>query len=57
MSYPNVNGFGVKLNPLVYSPFEQNNSPDDMFAHNYFLLLNAQYFMLLNGLHFALLEA
>lgn len=57
MPWPRTGGFGLVDNPLIDSPFEENNAPDDggVPAINEFLLLNGFPFLLLNGNHLSLL--
>lgn len=57
MSFPSVNGFGLKDNPLIESPFVQNNeiSGSPTPGGNFFLLLNGSFFLLLNGSQLLLL--
>lgn len=59
MPWPRLKDFGIVENPLIYSPFEENNSPGDggVPAINDFLLLNGFPFLLLNGENLALLGA
>jgi len=57
MPWPRTSSFGLVDNPLIYSPFEENNAPDDggVPAFNDFLLLSGIPFLLLNGNNLTLL--
>lgn len=55
MSYPKVGTWGIVINPLIYSPFETNNSPDDNLPGNDFLLMDNTPFLLMDGTHFLLM--
>lgn len=57
MSFPNPNTFGIVDNPLVFSPYSENNFDGGVFANNDFLLLDGDQFMLLDGDSFLLLES
>jgi hypothetical protein len=60
MPWPRLKDFGIVDNPLIYSPFEENNAPDSGGgppAFNDFLLLNSFPFLLLNGNNLTLLGA
>ena len=59
MPWPRLKDFGIVENPLVYSPFEENDSPGDggVPAFNDFLLLSGGNFILLNGDNLELLGA
>jgi hypothetical protein len=54
MPLPSVNGFGIKDNPLIDTPFVQNMNTPSVFpppSGGDFLLLQAppNFFLLLNG--------
>lgn len=57
MSYPNINGFGIADNPLIFTPFVQNNggSGGSPFPSNSFLLMDGTHFLLMDGTFFLLM--
>ncbi len=56
MSLPNPNTFGIVENPLVYSPYVENDFGPGVFAGNDFMLLDNTPFLLLDGGNLLLLE-
>lgn len=56
MPYPNTGRFGIIENPLLFTPFvEDNTEGGGEFSDNDFLLLDGEFFLLLDGTHFLLL--
>lgn len=55
MSLPSVNGFGVVVNPLVFSLYLSGGNHGGGPPNNVFELLSGQNFLLLNGTLFLLL--
>lgn len=49
MSYPKPGTWGIVVNPLIYSPFSTNNSPEDYNPGNRFLLMDNTSFLLMDG--------
>lgn len=57
MSYPEANGYGINENPLINSPFSDNNAPETIIPPvlSFFILLEGNQFLLLDGSDFLLL--
>lgn len=55
MPFPKVGVFGIVENPLVFTPFGENNSPSGMTVGNNFLLMYGEFFLLMDGTHLLLM--
>ena len=55
MAYPKPGKFGVVDNPLIFTPFEENNSEGSIFPANSFLLMDGTNFLLMDGSQFLLM--
>ncbi len=54
MSFPVPGQFGVIENPLIITPFANNNTPGTVTSASDFLLLDGEMFLLLAGGNFLL---
>lgn len=55
MPFPKVGTFGIVENPLIFTPFGENNSPSGIISGNNFLLMDGEFFLLMDGTHFLLM--